>query len=68
MISDEELAARECLKLGSILVHPKYLPPGSMERFRERCRECWRKHGKHYPDWVLALIEEWKKEAKRDAK
>ncbi len=54
--------ARDCLKLGSFLVDPRYMAndPTAEERFKVRCRECW--HLRHaFPDWVSDYIAKWRK-------
>jgi hypothetical protein len=70
MISDDELAARNCLRVGSVLTHPRYLPAESRpyEQLKARMRQCWKecgpKHTDHWPGWVKELAAGWAKEGK----
>lgn len=63
MISDEEIKARDCLRSGSYLLDPKYMPAEAKgeEKLRERCKACWEMRA-YFPSWVTAYIEKWKKE------
>jgi hypothetical protein len=65
MISDDELAARNCLRSGSFLIDPKYLAPESKpyEKLKERCRACWAMRA-FFPDFVKKYMEQWEKEQK----
>jgi hypothetical protein len=62
-LSDDELKARSCLKVGDILVDPKYLHPRETaeQKLKDRCRACW-KLREFFPSWVHAYIERWAKE------
>ena len=68
LLSEQEVAARDCIKLGSVLVHPKYLPAESnaYSQLKTRMRWCWKncgpKHTDHWPGWVKELKASWEKE------
>lgn len=65
ILSEDQVKARNCLKVGDILVDPKYLHPREVaeSKLKERCRVCWSLR-EWFPDWVQAYVKRWSDEGK----